>query len=416
MAAIIRTLVFVLLAAGPAFAGVAAARGKPSALSRAPVSGLGSVLGATKFAPLSGPNLSAGRGIMLSVLDPASGINAAHILAQPALPLAAPQTEATAVLPALESLESDSRAAGQGAQSSTLSRFYDQDGRRPAAVDAAPASAAVLGDFADKFRVPYAPRGQVDLARVRPGHTPGMKHKAKAAAQLEADKKKIFDLQNKLMAEGQRSILVILQGMDTSGKDGVIRWVIAGLNPLGLKATAFKKPTPKEARHHYLWRIRQALPAPGQIGVFSRSQYEDILVPEVYETLPRSVVEARYEEINEFEKKLAAKGVTILKFYLGISKDEQKIRLEDRRDNPVKRHKLSLADLESRKRWDEFQDAYGKVLARTSTPWAPWHVIPANKKWYRNYAVGRILRETLEAMDPRFPRPAFDPEKVVIPD
>ena len=203
--------------------------------------------------------------------------------------------------------------------------------------------------------------------------------------------------------------------MDTGGKTAPTAGGRGRPNPRVSRTRALKSRRIK-AKHHYLWRIKKALPGKGIIGVFNRSHYEDILVPTVYKTMPLSEVAGRYEEINAFEKKLADQGVVILKFFLHISKDEQKQRLQDRLDDPEKRWKFSPADLEARKHWDGFQRAYGKILARTSTPWAPWHIIPADKKWYRNYAVGRILREALERMDPSQPRADFDPSKIKIPD
>ncbi|MBI5239919.1 MAG: polyphosphate kinase 2 family protein [Elusimicrobia bacterium] len=276
---------------------------------------------------------------------------------------------------------------------------------------------AESGDFGGQFRVPYDPKGQVDLSKVDAERTPGMKHdKDKAKDRLSEDQEEMDALQQKLYAEGKRSVLIVLQAMDTAGKDGTIRWVLAGLNPQGVKVTSFKKPTAVEAKHHFLWRIKKALPGKGIIGVFNRSQYEDILVPTVYKTFSTEEVAGRYDQINAFEKKLADQGTVILKFFLHISKDEQKARLQERLDDPDKNWKFSLADLETRKRWDDFQKAYGKVLARTSTPWAPWHLIPADKKWYRNYAVGRVIKEALQRMDPRFPKVDFDPKKIKIPD
>lgn len=323
-----------------------------------------------------------------------------------------------AALPSLQALAERTRTAEQGEDAAALGEFYDRrsDGQGAAGVPLGePASAG--GDFAGRFRVPYAPKGRVDLSRLDPGRTPGMnRQKEKAKDRLSEDQEELDALQQRLYAEGKRSVLIVLQAMDTGGKDGTIRWVLAGLNPQGVKVTGFKKPTPQEARHGFLWRIRKALPGKGIIGVFNRSHYEDILAPTVHKTFPAREVEGRYDEINAFERKLAGRGVTILKFFLHISKDEQKERLQERLDDPDKRWKFSPADLETRKRWDDFQDAYGKVLARTSTPWAPWHIIPSNKKWYRNYAVARIIREALERMDPRFPRPAFDPSKIVISD
>ena len=331
-----------------------------------------------------------------------------------------PEKGPAGVLPALNQLAEEARPSDKGQDAAALKTFYDRDAVKAGVVEAAsPGSESPFQpeDFAEKFRVAPDPKGAVDLSELDSRRTPGMKHrKEKAAEKLEGDQKRLDELQQKLYAEGKRSVLIVLQAMDTGGKDGTIRWVLGPLNPQGFKITGFKKPTDQEAKHHYLWRIKKALPGKGIIGVFNRSHYEDILVPTVYKTMPLSEVAGRYEEINAFEKKLADQGVVILKFFLHISKDEQKQRLQDRLDDPEKRWKFSPADLEARKHWDGFQRAYGKILARTSTPWAPWHIIPADKKWYRNYAVGRILREALERMDPSQPRADFDPSKIKIPD
>lgn len=255
----------------------------------------------------------------------------------------------------------------------------------------------------------------VDLSDMDTADTGGL-DKAEALERTAKDAEKLDELQQRLYAGGKRSVLIILQGMDTSGKDGTIRHVFSAMTPQGVEVHSFKKPTPEEARHGFLWRIRKALPGKGKIGVFNRSHYEDLLVPTVYETLPAAEIEKRYGTINEFERKLSEQGVVVLKFFLHISKAEQKERLQERLDDPDKRWKFSPEDLKSREHWDELQAAYEKVIERTSTPWAPWHVIPADKKWVRNYLVGRILRQTLEKMDLRYPRPDFDPKKIKIPD
>jgi len=255
----------------------------------------------------------------------------------------------------------------------------------------------------------------VDLSETGTADTGGLA-KTEGLRRTAKDAEKLDELQQRLYADGKRSVLIILQGMDTSGKDGTIRHVFSAMTPQGVEVHSFKKPTPEEAKHGFLWRIRKALPGKGKIGVFNRSHYEDILVPTVYETLPVEEIEKRYGSINAFEKKLSERGVVVLKFFLHISKDEQKERLQERLDDPDKRWKFSPEDLKSREHWDELQAAYEKVLERTSTPWAPWHIIPADKKWYRNYLVGRILRETLEKMALRYPQPDFDPKKIKIPD
>jgi PPK2 family polyphosphate:nucleotide phosphotransferase len=340
-------------------------------------------------------------------------------LAAPASRVALVQARSPkAAMPALESLAGKVQAKKRGQGAAAMDQVYDLT--RPdaeASLTSAADAVAAEGDFGEQFRVPYDPKGSVDLSQINPGRTPGMKHKQdKAIDKFHRDQRKLDLLQQKLYAEGKRSVLIVLQAMDTGGKDGTVRWVLAGLNPQGIKISSFKKPTPQEAKHHFLWRIKKALPGKGVMGVFNRSHYEDILVPTVYKTFSAQEVAGRYAEINAFEKKLADQGTVILKFFLDISKAEQKARLQERLDDPEKTWKFSAADLESRKHWEAFQKAYGKILARTSTAWAPWHIIPANNKWYRNYAVARILKEAMERMAPRIPAPAFDPKTIVIPD
>lgn len=389
-------------------------------LSQPQFGAIGSML-AAPGAPLLKTTLSLTPSLTPAIpaLQPVPQLRLTPILAAPAAP--APEAAPIAAMPALETLAGEVQVKENGQDSAAMGKFYDQTGRKSDAVDADIPSAmdavAAEGDFGEQFRVPYDPKGQVDLSKMDPDRTPGMKHeKDKAKDSLIADQEEMDALQRKLYAEGKRSVLIVLQAMDTGGKDGTIRWVLAGLNPQGIKISSFKKPTPEEAKHHFLWRIKKALPTKGIMGVFNRSHYEDILVPTVYKTFSAAEVAGRYDEINAFEKKLADQGTVILKFFLNISKDEQKARLQDRLDDPDKNWKFSPADLESRKHWDEFQQAYGKVLARTSTPWAPWHLIPANKKWYRNYAVARIIKEAMQRMDPQYPKPSFDPKSIKIPD
>jgi PPK2 family polyphosphate:nucleotide phosphotransferase len=335
--------------------------------------------------------------------------------------VSAPKKYSVAAMPALKNLAGKVQVKTKGQDAAAMQRFYDQGGFAAAPAEAALPSAmdavAAEGDFGEKFRVPYDPKGSVDLSQMDPGRTPGMKHeKDQAVDKFHDDKLELDLLQQKLYAEGKRSVLIVLQAMDTAGKDGTVRWVMGGLNPQGLKIASFKKPSAEEAKHPFLWRIKNALPGKGVIGVFNRSHYEDILVPAVYKTLSAQQVAGRYGEINAFEKKLSDQGTVILKFFLNISKDEQKARLQERLDDPEKNWKFSTADLESRKHWDAFQKVYGKILARTSTPWAPWHIIPANKKWYRNYAVAHIIKQAMQRMAPQYPKPDFDPKKIAIPD
>jgi PPK2 family polyphosphate:nucleotide phosphotransferase len=248
-----------------------------------------------------------------------------------------------------------------------------------------------------------------------PGATPvGPEKKSKASEELLGAGKRLDELQEALYAEGvgggNRSVLLVLQGMDTSGKGGTVRHVLGLVNPMGVRYAAFKKPTPAERRHHYLWRIRRQLPPPGHIGVFDRSHYEDILVPTVEKLLTAVERRRRYGEINEFEQELVDGGMTVVKVFLHISPEEQLRRLKARLTNPAKRWKYSPADLEDRGRWRDYQAAYLDVLRKTSTGVAPWFVVPADRKWYRNWVVARLLTETLEELDPQFPEPDFDVE------
>ena len=247
-----------------------------------------------------------------------------------------------------------------------------------------------------------------------PDDTPSFHDKSEAEETLEKNIKRLADLQFRLYAEQQRSVLVVLQGIDAAGKDGTIRHVMSGLNPQSCRVTSFKTPSTEERAHHFLWRIDKAVPTKGEIGIFNRSHYEDVLVVRVHNLAPKSVWLERFEQINAFEKLLTDNGVTIVKFFLMITKDEQKRRLESRLQDPDKNWKFTPADLAERKWWGDYFKAFEDALTKCSTPWAPWYVIPANKKWFRNLAVSQILVETLEEMDPRFPKPAFDPAKLVV--
>lgn len=259
------------------------------------------------------------------------------------------------------------------------------------------------------------PGSQVDLGRYDPGdasEAPGGK--------LETEKvftelnQKLEILQERLWAEHKHKVLVVLQGLDTSGKDGVIRKVFERVNPLGVRVAAFKAPTEEELDHDFLWRVHQQVPGRGEIAIFNRSHYEDVLVARVRRLVPQKVWKGRYDQINDFERLLTETGTTLLKFYLHISKDEQKRRLQERLDDPEKRWKFRKGDLEDRALWDEYTRAYEDALARTSTRHAPWYVVPADKKWYRNLVIATILVETLEKLDISRPEPAEDLTGVVI--
>jgi PPK2 family polyphosphate:nucleotide phosphotransferase len=246
------------------------------------------------------------------------------------------------------------------------------------------------------------------LARHGTDSHPGVKSKKKAAKQAGRDGGQLAGLQERLWAEKTRTILLVLQGIDTSGKDGTIEHVIGQVNPLGCRITSFTRPTEEEARHHFLWRIRKALPEPGQIGVFGRSHYEDVIVPRVHGGLTETELDQRYAEIAGFEAALAAGSTTVVKCFLHIGFEEQRERLLARLDDPDKRWKFEESDIDERARWPKYQDAFREVLRRSDRDDAPWYVVPADRKWYRNWAVGRLLLETLVEMAPEYPRPALD--------
>ena len=238
--------------------------------------------------------------------------------------------------------------------------------------------------------------------------TPGVRSRSKAERHTADLQAILADWQETLYAERARSLLVVLQGMDTSGKDGTIKHAMASLSPSAMAVTAFRQPTPQELRHHFLWRIRRALPAPGQIGIFNRSHYEDVVVVRVKRLVPTAEWSSRFEQINAFERQLAKGGTTLLKVFLHISRDEQRRRLLARLDDPTKRWKFNPNDLDDRARWDEFQAAYDDALTRCSTDAGPWYVVPADRKWYRNWAVSGLLAETFEEMAPDYPKPELD--------
>ena len=249
-----------------------------------------------------------------------------------------------------------------------------------------------------------------------PGSTPvGPGKKPKAVAKLDDAAARLSALQEALYAEGvgggRRSVLLVLQGMDTSGKGGTVSHVLGLVNPMGVRYAGFKAPTAAERRHPYLWRIRKQLPVAGQIGVFDRSHYEDILVPRVTGLLTAAERRRRYTEINAFEQELADAGTTVVKVFLHISPEEQLKRLKARLETPEKHWKYNPGDLEARSHWPAYQEAYADIFKKTSTAHAPWHVVPADHKWYRNWAVAELLIETLADLKPTFPDPDFDVEE-----
>jgi PPK2 family polyphosphate:nucleotide phosphotransferase len=256
--------------------------------------------------------------------------------------------------------------------------------------------------MSDRWRV--APGQRVDLHAVDPASTeaaPGEKDATKAT--FRDLRHELRDLQARLWAEHERALLVVLQAMDAGGKDGTVKHVFRGCNPMGIHVTSFRQPSEDELAHDFLWRVHKVTPAQGEIAVFNRSHYEDVLVVRVHELVPPDTWRARYDTIRDFEDGLAASGTRIVKLYLHISEDEQLTRLEARREDPRRRWKWNDGDLAERKRWDDYRAAYEEALSETSTETAPWYVVPADRKWYRNWAVSRILIETLQDMDPRYP-------------
>jgi PPK2 family polyphosphate:nucleotide phosphotransferase len=244
---------------------------------------------------------------------------------------------------------------------------------------------------------------KVRLSRVATDETGPFKDKADAADATAANLERLGELQQRLYGEAKRALLIVLQGMDTSGKDGTIRHVFGGVNPQGCSVASFKAPTPIELAHDYLWRVHAATPARGMITIFNRSHYESVLVERVLKLVPKKVWSRRYDHINQFERLLSDEGTTILKFFLHISKKEQKKRLQDRLDDPSKHWKFDVRDLDMRKRWDQYAAAYEDALSRCSTDYAPWYMIPADHKWYRNWAISDVIVRTLEKMKPRYP-------------
>ncbi|MEZ5653827.1 MAG: polyphosphate kinase 2 family protein [Burkholderiaceae bacterium] len=244
--------------------------------------------------------------------------------------------------------------------------------------------------------------------------TPGFEgDKSDAKAATRAMREQLADLQHRLFAEGRQSLLIVLQAMDTGGKDGLIRRVFTGVNPNGVDVARFGRPSAEELSHDYLWRVHRHAPARGMITIFNRSHYEDVLVVRVNELVAEPVWSQRFDHIRAFERLLADEGCRILKFCLHIDRDEQRERLQARLDDPDKRWKFDQHDIEQRRHWDDYMLAYAEAIRRTDTPWAPWFVIPANRKWFRDYAVMRILVGTLREMDPQYP-PAdgFDPSDI----
>jgi len=268
------------------------------------------------------------------------------------------------------------------------------------------------GDCGRRFVV--EPGKKFSLAKIDPQSKKPFTDKGEAKAQAARDAAAINQLQHRLFAEGKRALLVVLQGIDCSGKDGTIRSIFNECGPIGVSVSPFKAPSEEERAHDYLWRIHKAVPAKGFIGIFNRSHYEDVLIVKVKQLMPAEVIERRYEEINRFEKHLSENGTCILKFMLHISKDEQAERLRERVADPTKQWKFNPTDLSDRALWNEFMAAYEIAVTCCSTSHAPWYVIPGDYNWVRNAAIARIVRETLEQMNPQYPKPEWDPKTIEI--
>ncbi|HEY4013623.1 MAG TPA: polyphosphate kinase 2 family protein [Polyangiaceae bacterium] len=259
--------------------------------------------------------------------------------------------------------------------------------------------------YADRFRV--AAGQEIRLKEVDPAFKDHEGRK-KSADEMEGDRAKLRALQELFYADGRSSLLICLQGMDAGGKDGTIGHILGAMNPQGCRVVAFKEPSAEERAHDFLWRIHRATPPRGQVTLFNRSHYEDVLIVRVHERVPRSVWSRRYDQINAFESELAENDTHILKFFLHISKEEQLRRFEERLDDPAKQWKISEADYKERAFWDDYMGAYEEALSRTSTAQAPWFVIPSDHKWFRNLVIARIVVEYLEGLDLRVPPPSVD--------
>ncbi len=265
-------------------------------------------------------------------------------------------------------------------------------------------------NYAKMFRVEHG--GKVDLRKIDPGFHDRNENKASSLKKLEKLSRRLRDLQFHLYAEDRRSVLICLQALDAAGKDGTIRHAFGAFNPQGTRVWGFKAPTPEELSHDFLWRIEKRAPAKGEIAIFNRSHYEDVLVARVHDLVPKEVWSKRYDLINDFEERLAQNGTHIIKFFLHISPEEQLARFHDRLDDPSRHWKISESDYSERKLWPRYTAAYEEALSKTSKKHAPWYVVPANHKWFRNIAVAEIVADTLEAMNMKLPAPHVDIEDI----
>jgi len=264
--------------------------------------------------------------------------------------------------------------------------------------------------YATSFQV--VPGQPFRLDAIDPGDTQGYKKSADVLGEIEHYTRRMRELQYHLYAEGKQGLLICLQALDAGGKDGVIRHVLGYMNPQGCRVQAFKVPTEKERAHDFLWRIHRAVPASGEVAIFNRSHYEDVLVARVHELVPSHVWRSRYERINQFEQQLRDSGTRVIKFFLHISKEEQLKRFHKRLEDPARWWKISESDYSERDYWDDYQQAFEDALKQCSTEQAPWYVIPADHKWYRNLVVSRIIVEEMEAMQLRLPEPTVDIEAI----
>jgi PPK2 family polyphosphate:nucleotide phosphotransferase len=256
------------------------------------------------------------------------------------------------------------------------------------------------------------PHAQVRLAKKSSSETDGYKSEEAAAAVLVKHRGQLADLQEVFYASEKKALLIVLQGMDTAGKDGTISHIFSGINPQGCDVTSFKVPTPMEARHDFLWRAHAAVPPRGMIGIFNRSHYEDVLSPRVHKLITDKVMRRRLDDINGFEDMLVDNDVVILKFFLHISRDEQTRRLQSRIDKTEKHWKLSDADIHERKFWPQYEDAYNRILSTTSRRHAPWFIIPSDNKWYRNIAISGILVDAMKSLKLTYPNPTVDADEI----
>lgn len=261
-------------------------------------------------------------------------------------------------------------------------------------------------NYLERFRV--EPGSKVSLEKIDPGFKDRHEDHKSALSEIEDCQERLRGLQDMLYGERRRSLLICLQAMDTGGKDGTIHHVLGVMNPQGCRVAAFRQPTPEEQAHDFLWRVYREVPARGEVVVFNRSHYEDVLVARVHNLVPKHIWSLRYDRINEFEKGLIQHDTHLLKFYLHISKEEQLKRFKDRLEDPAKRWKISEADYQERRYWDDYREAYEEALSRCSTEQAPWFIIPSDHKWFRNLAVARIVVEHLEKLKLKYPEPSVD--------